>query len=102
MNTPPTVSRQEWHVAREEMLVKEKELTRARDALAAERRRMPWMAVAKEDDQLPAPVEQVEQARLAGGPVELASSSSPVSAVGPTVAVAAALSSPTRSHTSLT
>jgi predicted dithiol-disulfide oxidoreductase (DUF899 family) len=48
MNTPRTVSRQEWHVAREEMLVKEKELTRARDALAAERRRMPWMAVAKE------------------------------------------------------
>ena len=30
------------------MLVKEKELTRARDALAAERRRMPWMAVEKE------------------------------------------------------
>src|SRR5947208_15775896 len=27
------------------MLVKEKALTRARDALAAERRRMPWMAV---------------------------------------------------------
>jgi predicted dithiol-disulfide oxidoreductase (DUF899 family) len=30
------------------MLVKEKEHTRARDALAAERRRMPWMAVEKE------------------------------------------------------
>jgi hypothetical protein len=29
--------------ARERLLVKEKELTRARDALAAERRRMPWM-----------------------------------------------------------
>ena len=28
--------------------MKEKELTRARDALAAERRRMPWMAVEKE------------------------------------------------------
>ena len=48
MNTPPIVSRQEWDSAREEMLVKEKELTRARDALAAERRRMPWMAVEKE------------------------------------------------------
>ena len=48
MNTPPIVSRQEWDAAREEMLVKEKELTRARDALAAERRRMPWMAVDKE------------------------------------------------------
>jgi predicted dithiol-disulfide oxidoreductase (DUF899 family) len=30
------------------LLVREKELTRARDALAAERRRMPWMAVEKE------------------------------------------------------
>jgi predicted dithiol-disulfide oxidoreductase (DUF899 family) len=48
MNTPPIISRQEWTDAREEMLVREKELTRARDALAAERRRMPWMAVAKE------------------------------------------------------
>ena len=28
--------------------MKEKELTRARDALAAERRRMPWMAVEKD------------------------------------------------------
>jgi predicted dithiol-disulfide oxidoreductase (DUF899 family) len=30
------------------MLVKEKALMRARDALAAERRRMPWMAVERE------------------------------------------------------
>jgi predicted dithiol-disulfide oxidoreductase (DUF899 family) len=48
MNTPPIVSQQEWKAARAELLVKEKELTRARDALAAERRRMPWMAVEKE------------------------------------------------------
>ena len=48
MNTPPIVSPQEWKAAREELLVKEKELTRARDALAAERRRMPRMAVEKE------------------------------------------------------
>ena len=48
MNTPPTVSPQEWEAAREALLVKEKELTRARDALAAERRRMPWMAVEKD------------------------------------------------------
>jgi predicted dithiol-disulfide oxidoreductase (DUF899 family) len=47
MNTPPIVSQQEWEAAREEMLVKEKELTRARDGLAAERRRMPRMAVKK-------------------------------------------------------
>jgi predicted dithiol-disulfide oxidoreductase (DUF899 family) len=47
MNTPPIVSPQEWEAAREELLVKEKALTRARDALAAERRRMPRMAVEK-------------------------------------------------------
>jgi predicted dithiol-disulfide oxidoreductase (DUF899 family) len=46
MNLPPILSPQEWEAAREELLVKEKELTRARDALAAERRRMPRMAVA--------------------------------------------------------
>ena len=48
MNTPPIVSSQEWDAAREQLLVKEKELTRARDALAAERRRMPWTAVEKD------------------------------------------------------
>src|SRR6202163_3318650 len=39
------VSTQEWEAAREQLLVKEKALTRGRDALAAERRRMPWLAV---------------------------------------------------------
>jgi len=48
MNTPPAVSAPEWEAAREQLLVKEKELTRARDALAAERRRMPRMAVEKD------------------------------------------------------
>jgi predicted dithiol-disulfide oxidoreductase (DUF899 family) len=47
MRTPPIVSPQEWDAARAELLVKEKELTRARDALAAQRRRMPWMSVEK-------------------------------------------------------
>lgn len=47
MQTPPIVSAQEWEAARQEMLVKEKEHTRARDALAAHRRRMPWTAVEK-------------------------------------------------------
>ena len=45
MKTAPIVSREEWAAARDAMLVKEKEMTRAGDALAAERRRMPWMAV---------------------------------------------------------
>ena len=40
MNIPPIVSPQEWEAARQELLVKEKELTRARDAMAAQRRRM--------------------------------------------------------------
>src|SRR3981189_1319812 len=47
MNTPAIVSPQEWETAREKLLVTEKEMTRARDALAAERRRMPWAAVEK-------------------------------------------------------
>jgi predicted dithiol-disulfide oxidoreductase (DUF899 family) len=47
MNTPPIVSPEEWEAARQQMLVKEKEVTHARDALAAERRRMPWVAVEK-------------------------------------------------------
>jgi predicted dithiol-disulfide oxidoreductase (DUF899 family) len=41
------VSPEAWAAAREAMLVKEKALTRAKDALAAERRRMPWQAVEK-------------------------------------------------------
>ena len=45
MKTPPIVSKEEWEAARQGLLVREKELTRARDAMAAERRRMPWLAV---------------------------------------------------------
>ncbi|HLI96299.1 MAG TPA: DUF899 family protein [Candidatus Baltobacteraceae bacterium] len=47
MNTPTIVSPQEWKAAREALLVKEKAIMRARDALAAERRRMPCMAFEK-------------------------------------------------------
>jgi predicted dithiol-disulfide oxidoreductase (DUF899 family) len=45
MKAPPVVTPPEWEAARQQLLVKEKELTRARDALAAERRRMPWLAI---------------------------------------------------------
>jgi predicted dithiol-disulfide oxidoreductase (DUF899 family) len=45
--TPPVVTPQEWEAARQRLLEKEKEQTRARDALAAQRRRMPWLAVQK-------------------------------------------------------
>lgn len=48
MQTPPIVTAHEWQTARQALLVEEKQLTRARDALAAKRRRMPWMAVEKE------------------------------------------------------
>ena len=47
MNLPPVVSAAGWKAAREELLVKEKELARARDALAAERRRRPRLAFEK-------------------------------------------------------
>ena len=47
MDLPPIVSPAEWAVAREKLLANEKELTRARDAMAAARRRMPRMAVEK-------------------------------------------------------
>ena len=48
-NHPPIVSHDEWGKAHRAMLVKEKAQMKARDALVAERRRMPWMAV---DDRL--------------------------------------------------
>src|SRR5580658_2328432 len=48
IENPNVVSREEWLAARENLLLKEKQLTRQRDALAAERRRMPWLAVEKQ------------------------------------------------------
>ena len=47
MKTPSIVTPAEWEAARERLLVKEKEVTRAKDALAAERRRMPWLEIEK-------------------------------------------------------
>jgi predicted dithiol-disulfide oxidoreductase (DUF899 family) len=41
------VSNEQWQKAHEKMLAAEKDFTRQRDALAAKRRRMPWMAVEK-------------------------------------------------------
>lgn len=45
---PRVVPREEWLVAREELLAKEKEATQARDALNAERRRLPMVKIDKE------------------------------------------------------
>src|SRR3981081_4149141 len=45
---PRIVSAAEWQAARENLLVKEKAATRARDALAAERRRLPMVRIDKD------------------------------------------------------
>ncbi|MFJ6983586.1 MULTISPECIES: DUF899 domain-containing protein [unclassified Streptomyces] len=45
MALPEIVSREEWRTEREELLVKEKAATRARDALNAERRGLPMVEV---------------------------------------------------------
>ncbi len=46
--TPPVVTSEEWQIAWQRMHEKEKAHSRARDALAAERRRMPWLSVEKD------------------------------------------------------
>ena len=48
VNLSPVVSLEEWQTALDTHRVKEKEATRARDALAAERRRLPRVHVAKD------------------------------------------------------
>ena len=47
VENPKVVSREEWLVARKKLLAKEKQLTRQRDAIAAERRQLPWVKVEK-------------------------------------------------------
>ncbi|MET1073522.1 MAG: DUF899 domain-containing protein [Umezawaea sp.] len=48
MSLPKVVSREEWLVARKELLAKEKAATRARDALNTERRELPMVRIDKE------------------------------------------------------
>jgi predicted dithiol-disulfide oxidoreductase (DUF899 family) len=48
VSLPAVVSADEWWVAHERLLTKEKEATRARDALAAERRRLPMIRIEKD------------------------------------------------------
>lgn len=48
MEQPRIVSRDEWLAARKELLVKEKALTRAKDALSEERRALPMVKVDKQ------------------------------------------------------
>lgn len=47
VDNPRVVSREEWVAARRKLLAKEKQLTRERDAVAAERRQLPWVKVEK-------------------------------------------------------
>src|SRR5215472_2736430 len=47
MTPHETVSQKEWLVAREELLMKEKELTKLRDQLSAQQRALPWVKVEK-------------------------------------------------------
>src|SRR4029453_14098844 len=47
IGSPKIVSRNEWLAARKKLLVKEKQLTRERDALAAETPQLPWVKVEK-------------------------------------------------------
>jgi predicted dithiol-disulfide oxidoreductase (DUF899 family) len=48
MSLPDVVSREQWLAARRELLASEKELTQARDALSARRRRLPMVLVEKD------------------------------------------------------
>jgi len=48
MSLPPVVTRDEWREARRRLLAQEKEATRARDALNAERRRLPMVRIGQE------------------------------------------------------
>jgi predicted dithiol-disulfide oxidoreductase (DUF899 family) len=50
VSLPQVVSRDEWLVARRELLTREKEATRARDALNADRRRLPMVKIDKQYD----------------------------------------------------
>jgi predicted dithiol-disulfide oxidoreductase (DUF899 family) len=48
MNLPEVVSRDAWDASRKALLLKEKEMTHARDALNAERRRLPMVRIEKD------------------------------------------------------
>ena len=92
MKTPPIVTAEEWEAARQQLLVKEKELTRARDALAARRRRMPWLAIEKEYafEGPQGKASLLEVSRAAASSSSTGRSSSPVCAAGPTTPATAA------------
>ena len=100
-NTPPIVSAQEWEAARQQLLAKEKALTRSRDALAAERRRMPWLLVDKKYE-FDGPKGKVSLLNLFEGRRQLIvyrAFFEPGCSAGPSTPAAAARSAPIRSPT---
>jgi predicted dithiol-disulfide oxidoreductase (DUF899 family) len=70
MSLPDVVSREQWLEARRQLLAREKEATRAHDALNAERRRLPMVAVDQEYV-FEGPDGQVTLAELFGGKRQL-------------------------------
>ena len=48
MSLPEITSREQWLIARKELLIREKEMTRQRDALNADRRRLPMVEIEKD------------------------------------------------------
>ena len=66
MAIPTVVSQAEWQAARDDLLAKEKAATRALDALAAERRRLPMVPVEK-DYELEGPDGKIRFADLFDG-----------------------------------
>ena len=66
MSLPDVVTRDEWLAARKELLAREKEFTRQRDALNAERRRLP-MTVVEKDYRFEGPDGEVNLADLFDG-----------------------------------
>ena len=66
MESHEVVSRQDWLAARKRLLAQEKEFTRARDALSASRREMPWVKV-EADYEFEGPEGRVKLADLFAG-----------------------------------
>jgi predicted dithiol-disulfide oxidoreductase (DUF899 family) len=66
----PVLSREAWREARKALLAKEKEMTRRRDRLAAERRALPWVKIEK-DYVFDTPTGKVTLAQLFDGRSQL-------------------------------
>lgn len=71
MDTPRIATREEWRAERLALLAREKELTRALDAVRAERRALPWVRVER-DYRFAAPGGEVGLADLFDGRSQLA------------------------------